>query len=101
LRTPYIQQWNLGAQYEVTGNFLVEVRYVGSKGTKLLQAISFTQGFDLNHPNTPDFIFERFNRAYVAAGSPLGPLNAGATARQRGLGKAFGFQTPRSADWST
>jgi hypothetical protein len=91
LRTPYIQQWNLGAQYEVTGNFLVEVRYVGSKGTKLLQATSFTQGFDLNHPNTPDFIFERFNRAYVAAGSPLGPLNAGATARQRGLGKAFGF----------
>jgi len=91
LRTPYVQQWNLGAQYEVTGNFLVEVRYVGSKGTKLLQATSFTQGFDLNDPNTPDFIFERFNRAYVAAGSPLGPLNSGTTARQRGLGKAFGF----------
>ncbi len=91
LRTPYVQQWNLGAQYEVTGNFLVEVRYVGSKGTKLLQATSFTQGFDLNDPNTPDFIFERFNRAYVAAGAPLGPLNAGATARARGLGKAFGF----------
>lgn len=91
LKTPYVQQWNLGAQYEVTNNFLVEVRYVGSKGTKLLQATSFTQGFDLNDPNTPDFIFERFNRAYVAAGSPLGALNAGTTARQRGLGKAFGF----------
>ncbi len=91
LRTPYVQQWNLGAQYEVTGNFLVEVRYVGSKGTKLLQATSFAQGFDLNDPNTPDFIFERFNRAYVAAGAPLGPLNAGSTARARGLGKAFGF----------
>ena len=91
LRTPYVQQWNLGAQYEVTKNFLVEVRYVGSKGTKLLQATSFAQGFDLNDPNTPDFIFDRFNRAYVAAGSPLGPLNAGTTARARGLGKAFGF----------
>jgi len=91
LRTPYVQQWNLGAQYEVTGNFLVEVRYVGSKGTKLLQATSFAQGFDLNDPNTPDFIYERFNRAYVASGSPLGALNAGSTARQRGLGKAFGF----------
>jgi hypothetical protein len=39
----------------------------------------------------PDFIFERFNRAYVAAGSPNGPLNAGSTARARGVGKAFGF----------
>ncbi len=94
LRTPYVQQWNLGAQYEVTNNFLVEVRYVGSKGTKLLQATSFAQGFDLNDPNTPDFIYERFNRAYVASGSPLGPLNAGSTARQRGLGRAFGFANP-------
>ena len=91
LRTPYVQQWNLGGQYEVTKDFLVEIRYVGSKGTKLLQATSFAQGFDLNDPNTPDFIYERFNRAYVAAGSPLGALNAGTTARQRGLGKAFGF----------
>ena len=76
-------------QYEVTNNLLVEVRYVGSKGTKLLQATSFAQGFDLNDPNTPDFIFERFNSAYVAAGSPLGPLNAGTTARQRGVRQGF------------
>lgn len=94
LRTPYVQQWNFGGQYEVSKNFLVEIRYVGSKGTKLLQATSFAQGFDLNDPNTPDFIYERFNRAYVASGSPLGPLNAGTTARQRGLGKAFGFANP-------
>ena len=91
LRTPYVQQWNLGGQFEVTKDLLVEVRYVGSKGTKLLQATSFTQGYDLNDPNTPDYIFERFNRAYVAAGSPLGALNSGSTARQRGLGRAFGF----------
>ena len=91
LRTPYVQQWNLGGQYELGTNLLVEVRYVGSKGTKLLQATSFAQGFDLNDPNTPDFIYERFNRAYVAAGNPLGPLNAGSTARTRGLGRAFGF----------
>ena len=91
LRTPYVQQWNFGGQFEVTKNLLVEVRYVGSKGSKLLQATSFTQGFDLNDPNTPDYIFDRFNRAYVAAGSPLGPLNSGSTARERGVGRAFGF----------
>jgi hypothetical protein len=95
LRTPYVQQWNLGVQFELTRNFLLEARYVGTKGTKLLQATSFTQGYDMNDPSTPDEIFERFNAAYVAAGSPNGPLNAGATARERGLGRAFGF--PNSA----
>lgn len=91
LRTPYVQQWNIGTQYEISKNLLLEVRYVGTKGTKLLQAVSFAQGFDLNDPATPDAIYERFNQAYLAAGSPNGPLNAAATARARGLGRAFGF----------
>ena len=95
LRTPYIQQWNLGGQYEITKNLLVEARYVGTKGSKLLMATSFAQGYDLNDLNTPDFIFERFNSAYVAAGNANGALNAGSTARARGLGRAFGF--PNSA----
>jgi hypothetical protein len=89
LRTPYIQQWNFGFQHEVTKNLLFEARYVGTKGTKLLQAVAFNQGYDLNDPNTPDYIFERFNRAYVASG---GTLNPGATARERGTGRAFGFR---------
>ena len=70
---------------------MLEVRYVGSKGSKLLEARAFNQGYDLNAADTPDYIFERFNQAYVAAGSPNGALNAGATARERGLGRAFGF----------
>ncbi|HYN85629.1 MAG TPA: hypothetical protein VER32_10265, partial [Pyrinomonadaceae bacterium] len=94
LRTPFVQQWNLGVQYEVTKNLLFEARYVGTRGRNLLQAVAFNQGYDLNDPSTPDHIYERFNQAYVAAGSPNGPLNAGATARQRGLGRAFGFANP-------
>ncbi len=35
LRTPYLQQWGLNAQYQVTQATLVEVGYVGTKGTRL------------------------------------------------------------------
>lgn len=94
LKTPYVQQWNLGFQYEVTKNLLFEARYVGTRGKNLLQAVAFNQGFDLNDLTTPDHIYERFNQAYVAAGSPNGPLNAGSTARERGQGRAFGFANP-------
>jgi hypothetical protein len=91
LRTPYVQQYNFGIQRELGANLMLEVRYVGSKGEDLLEARAFNQGYDLNDPSTPDHIFERFNQAYLAAGSPNGPLNAGTTARARGVGKAFGF----------
>ncbi|MBA3770356.1 MAG: TonB-dependent receptor, partial [Blastocatellia bacterium] len=91
LRTPYVHQWNVGMQYEVVKDLLFEARYVGTKGKNLLIATALNQGFDLNDPNTPEHIYERFNQAYVAAGSPNGPLNAGSTARLRGSGVAYGF----------
>lgn len=91
LKTPFFHQWNVGVQYELFKDLLVEARYVGTAGRNLLQATALNQGFDLNDPNTPDHIFERFNQAYVAAGSPNGALNSGSTARTRGVGRAFGF----------
>ncbi len=91
LRTPYVHQWNVGAQYEIVKDLLFEARYIGTSGKNLLVATALNQGFDLNDPNTPDHVFERFNQAYVAAGSPNGALNSGSTARVRGLGRAFGF----------
>lgn len=97
LKTPYIHQWNVGAQYELFKGLMVEARYVGTKGKNLLVANALNQGYDLNDPSTPDHIFERFNQAYLAAGSPNGPLNAGSTARSRGLGRAFGFVNPYAA----
>lgn len=91
LRTPFVHQWNVGAQYEVARNLVFEARYIGTAGRNLLVARALNQGFDLNDPNTPDHIFERFNQAYLAAGAPNGPLNGGSTARARGIGRAFGF----------
>lgn len=94
LRTSYIQQWNFGVQYEFVRDVMFEARYAGTKGTKLLQSLAFNQSYDLNDPATPDYIYERFNQVYVAAGAPRGALNTGATARERGLGRAFGFTDP-------
>ncbi|MEW5978640.1 MAG: carboxypeptidase regulatory-like domain-containing protein [Acidobacteriota bacterium] len=35
LRPPYVQNWNLSLQREFAGKYLVEARYVGTKGTRL------------------------------------------------------------------
>lgn len=45
LRTPYMQQWNLTVEHQFGNDRLVEVAYVGSKGTK------FLAGRDLNQPS--------------------------------------------------
>lgn len=34
--TPYVQQWNFNVQRDLPGNFIGEIAYLGSKGTKLL-----------------------------------------------------------------
>ena len=43
LRTPYVQQFNANVQWEFYKDYLLEVGYVGSKGTKLLQVITLNQ----------------------------------------------------------
>ena len=43
LRTGYMQHWNLNVQRELTDTTLLEVAYVGSKGTKLLTARDINQ----------------------------------------------------------
>jgi hypothetical protein len=43
LRTPYMQHWNLNVQQQLGRNRVLEVAYVGSKGTKLLTARDINQ----------------------------------------------------------
>ena len=57
LRTPYVQQWNVGLQHQLLADTAVEVRYVGNRGTDLLRAI------DLNQLLLPDAFVEDFRRA--------------------------------------
>jgi hypothetical protein len=42
-RSPYVYQYNLGFQWEFARNFLVEVGYAGSKGTKLINVLNLNQ----------------------------------------------------------
>ena len=44
MRTPYVQHWNFDVQRQVGGNRMLEIGYVGSKGTKLYG------GRDINQP---------------------------------------------------
>lgn len=43
IRTPYLQQYNLSAQYEVLKDYLFEVAYVGTHGFNLFRQIGINQ----------------------------------------------------------
>lgn len=58
LSTPYVQQYNANIQWELIKDYLLEVGYVGSKGTKLLHSVT------LNQP-----VYNRAANVFVA---PLG-----------------------------
>ena len=43
LRTPYVQQWNIGYEREVAKNTAIEVRYVGNHAVKVWRANDFNE----------------------------------------------------------
>lgn len=70
LRPPYVQNWNLALQRELAGNYLIEVRYVGTKGTHLSR---FVEG------NPPVFNLAQSNidrrRLYAGCRGDTGPCD--------------------------
>lgn len=62
LATPYTQQWSLNVQKEIAKDYLIEVGYVGAKGTKLLQQIN------ANAPQDVDALGGYLARAGVPGG---------------------------------
>ena len=67
LRTPYVQQYNANVQWEFYKDYLLEVGYVGSKGTKLLQLLT------LNQPELRQ-AGATYNPATDAFVAPFGPF---------------------------
>jgi hypothetical protein len=53
LRTPYLQHWNVSVQHELGRSRVVELAYVGSKGTKLITARDINQ--PRPSPASPNF----------------------------------------------
>ena len=80
LRMPYSQSWNLGVQRELPGNVLMEVNYVGSRGTRLLRLVD-------GNPPQPALVSRliadgvppqvlQFNALYFGAEEGLLPFDA-------------------------
>lgn len=68
LKTPFYQHWNIGHQFEIRKNLVLEMRYNGSKGHNLLLATALNEPWDLNDPRTPLMILDRITAAYRAGG---------------------------------
>jgi len=54
-RDGYMQQWNADLQYEVGPNWMIDLAYVGSKGTQLANVIDRNQANPLTGPPYPQF----------------------------------------------
>jgi hypothetical protein len=66
--SPYTQNWNLEIQRQLADNTTVEVRYIGTKGTKLWGTINLNQ-IDALHRNKE--LFDAFNAVRAGGESPL------------------------------
>lgn len=53
IRTPYTLQWHATVQYQATKNSLIELAYVGSKGTKLYTYLNDNQAAPTADPSAP------------------------------------------------
>ncbi len=55
MRTPYVQQWNLTYQMQAARDMVLEVGYVGTKGTKLVQPVDLNTQVGTGRPLVPNF----------------------------------------------
>ena len=85
MRTPYVLQWHLTVQYQAGQNSLVEVAYVGSKGTKL-----YTYG-NLNQaaPTADSSAAYAPRRPFPAIDASIGYLNTAGNSEYDALQTRF------------
>ena len=78
LATPYIQQWNFGVQQQIGRSRVLEVAYVGSKGTHLIDSRDINQPHPSPNPNNlrPNPYFSDVDVIESAANSVYHSLQA-------------------------
>jgi hypothetical protein len=69
-KNPYTQNWNLEIQREVAKNTTVEVRYVGTKGSRLLSNVDIN-ALNLSRSDNASLLFAAFDAARTGNESPL------------------------------
>jgi hypothetical protein len=67
---PYTQNWNLEIQREVAKNTTIEIRYVGTKGTKLWSTVNYNDYAFLQRANALG-LFAAFDAARTGGESPV------------------------------
>ncbi|PWU09402.1 MAG: hypothetical protein C5B51_06355 [Terriglobia bacterium] len=87
-RTPYVQQYSFGVQWEPVRDWMLEVGYVGSKGTKLINVITLNQG---TAPATAPYTPSGFSNNKALNGFQLATTDAGSlyNSLQTSLTKRF------------
>jgi len=81
---PYVQQWNLTVQYNLSAGWILEVGYVGTKGTHLREVSTTVQPFDARiHPvditaqDGTKYVITQDTAANAGARSRIPGLNPG------------------------
>ncbi len=92
--SPSTQQWNLSVQRSLPRNWVVEVGYVGSKGTHLSAMLDPMQAL-LASPQNPITVQDVFGNSYTITQNTQ--LNVGARSPQLGMNPRGYFQFVNSA----
>ncbi len=86
VRTPYTQQWTFNLQLEPWQGNLLDIRYVGTRGTKLMARMNLTQPLD---PRVRPV--NGFTDIFTSAGALINP-DFFVDPQFLGLGRASGFR---------
>jgi|KBSMisStaDraftv2_1062788.scaffolds.fasta_scaffold03383_2 hypothetical protein len=79
LRSPYVEQWNIGFEREIFKDTAIEVRYVGNRGVKLWRAVDFNEVNIFENGFLQEFNNAKINLA-ARGGTSFAPFSAGGCA---------------------
>jgi len=92
LRSPYVEQWNIGFEREIFKDTAFEIRYVGNRGVKLWRAVDFNEVNIFENGFLQEFNNAKANLAARGGGSNFAP-GCGGCVPTPILDRLFGLTT--------